>query len=111
MSAHADGTEWLEITPEERVAMHKLFDLNEELDALLEANPMTCYFKQNYFSGHAPQHKRLCFRADCGEDATHHISSTGWCANSCQRCAIKLLRTHPRAEITENVYLAEGAQV
>lgn len=107
----SDGTEWLEITPDERAAMHRCFDLTDELALLLEEQPMRCFYKMNPYSGHAPSHKRLCAYADCGEDATRHVSTTGWCGNCCLKCSDRLLKTHARAEVTEGIYLAEGAQV
>lgn len=111
MSAHTDGTEWLEITPDERAAIHSIFDLEEEMAILLnEAEIPTCIFRRNYFSGMGSSHKRLCCYADCAEDATFHVWSPGWCANTCKSHATRFLKTHPRAELSETIYL-EGAAV
>jgi hypothetical protein len=72
---------------------------------------MNCILKRNPFSGFASQHRRLCAYINgkpCGEDATHHVNTGGWCGNTCSKCADKIRKTH-RAEVTEEIFIDEVA--
>lgn len=72
---------------------------------------MTCIFKKNYFSGFISEHKRLCAYTDCGEDSTFHVHTTAWCANMCRSHKDKFLKTHPKAEVAEEIYLDDRSEV
>lgn len=65
----------------------------------------------NPAGGFASVHSRFCCRGNgtpCEEDATHHVRDAGWCGNVCGSCAKKFLAKHPKAEITDSIYIGES---